>query len=186
MKKLYSTMLVLAFLVSISFAQESNSSTQPNRTGKFGLGIDGISSPNLAVKYFFKNNIAMEVTAGFNLYSPGGDEFADQTKVTGTDIRFGLAFLYHFMGNNFVPYLGIDGLFESNKSGGFYVHEPDAKNSVQTNLIVGGEYFIAKQFSIGLKEKLGFDFQLSRDIPKEETEFRMNTNTIITARYYFN
>lgn len=185
MKKLLGSFVIIALLVSVSYAQEGNSSIKTDRNRKIGLGIDGVNSPNLAAKYFITNNVALEVTAGFNLFSPGGDALAGQTKVTGSDIRAGLACLYHFEGTDFVPYIGIDGMFETNKTGGFYVVEPDPKNSLQANFILGCEYFIAKHFSIGLKEKLGVEFQLSRDIPKEETDFLMNTSSTITARYYF-
>lgn len=177
MKKLLSSLLFLTVFVGVASAQP--------REGKFGIGIDGTSSPNLAVKYFISEKVAGEFIVGFHLTSLGGDEPVGQTKVTGTDFRVGIALLYHLSNGDFSPYVGIDAMYGSSKSAGFYNQEPDAKNSVQAGLIVGGEYFIAKQFSIGLKEKLGFDFQLSRDIPKEETDFYINTSTIVTARYYF-
>jgi outer membrane protein W len=186
MKKTFGTLLIVVLLVTVSFAQDNNSSTQASKKGKIGLGLDGTNSPNLAIKYFFNNNIAMEVLAGFNLFSPGGDAAVGQTKVTGSDIRAGLALLYHFSGSEFVPYVGVDVMYETNKSGGFYTTEPDAKNSVIANLMVGGEYFPAKQFSVGIKEKLGVNVQLSRDIPKEESDLYLKTATELTLRYYFN
>jgi outer membrane protein W len=186
MKKILATLLILIAIVPVSFSQDSNPSIQPARTGKIGLGLDGVTSPNLAIKYFFNNKIAMEVSAGYNLYSPGGDAAVGQTKVTGSDVRAGLALLYNFPGTDFVPYLGVDVMYESNKTGGFYTIEPDAKNSVNAGILVGGEYFIGKQFSVGMKEKIGVDAQLSRDIPKEETDITLNTATELTFRYYFN
>jgi outer membrane protein W len=179
MKKYLYTLVLTALLASASFAQT-------DKTGKFGIGIDDVNSPNLAVKYFFNDKIATEFLVGFNLYSPGGDTPYGETKVTGTDFRVGLSLLYHFSAGDFSPYVGVDGLFETNKTGGFYTVEPDAKNSVQADLVLGGEYFIAKQFSVGLKEKIGFDIKLSRDIPKEDSDFYMNTSTVVTARFYFN
>jgi outer membrane protein W len=179
MKKLVMAIVLTTVLTVASFAQT-------DKAGKFGIGIDDVNSPNLAVKYFFSDKVASEFLVGFNLYSPGGDAPAGYTKVTGTDFRVGLSLLYHFSAGDFSPYVGVDGLFETNKTGGFYSIEPDAKNSVQANLVIGGEYFIAKQFSVGLKEKLGVDIKLSRDVPKEETDLYMNTSTVVTARFYFN
>jgi len=179
MKNLLTTISLILVMVSVS-------SAQVDKVGKFALGIDGVNSPNLAFKYFVSNNAALELIAGLNIYSPGGDAPTGTTKVTGSDIRAGLAFLYHFNTGDFTPYIGVDGIFKTNTAGGFFAVEDDAKNSIDAGLIVGGEYFLAKQFSIGIKERLGFDFQLSRDIPKEETDLLINTSTIVTARYYFN
>jgi outer membrane protein W len=179
MKKLVYLAMCLAIFATITSAQTA-------RVGKVGLGIDGVTSPNLAAKYFFTNEIAGELIVGTDMYFPGGDAPTGQTKVTGTDIWGGLSVLYHFTESDFTPYLGVEGLFETAKTGGFYVTEPDAKNSVTANIVFGGEYFFAKQFSVGVKEKVGMNFQLSRDIPKEETESYLKTGTQLTARFYFN
>jgi outer membrane protein W len=180
MKKLQFILAAVIMLVSVSTAQVI-------KPGKIGLGLDGATSaPNLALKYFFSDKIATEVLVGFNLYAPGGDTPQGATKVTGTDFRIGLAGFYHFSDGEFSPYFGVEALYESNKSGGFYLVEPDAKNSIKANLVLGGEYFPAKQFSIGLKEKFGLDAELSRDIPKEENDLYLKTATELTVRYYFN
>ncbi len=180
MKKLQFILAAVIMMISVSSAQAI-------KPGKFGLGLDGAtSSPNLAVKYFVSDKVATEFLVGFNYYSPGGDAAAGFTKVDGTDFRVGLAVLYHFNDSEFSPYVGIEGLYESSKDAGFYLLEPDAKNSIQGNLVVGGEYFIAKQFSFGLKEKFGVISQLSRDIPKEESSTSLRTATELTARFYFN
>jgi len=179
MRKLLGALFVATLLVTTGFAQGTNA-------GKIGIGIDGVTSPNLEAKYFFTDNIASEFTFGANIYSPGGDAAQGQTKVTGTDIRVGLSVLYHFTTSTFSPYLGVEGLYETTKDAGFYVKEPDAKNYVQTNLVFGGEYFIAKQFSVGIKEKAGLLFGLSRDYPDEKSDTHFATSTYVTAKFYFN
>jgi outer membrane protein W len=179
MKKLMGSLLAVVLFATIASAQVT-------KAGKIGIGVDGVTSPNLTAKYFFNENIASELTVGANIYSPGGDATTGYTKVTGSDVRVGLSLLYHFTGNEFVPYLGVEGLYETNKEGGFYTKEPDAKNDVVVSAVFGGEYFIAKQFSLGVKEKVGFDFGLSRDIPKEDSDMHIGTSTLVTAKFYFN
>lgn len=179
MKKFSLSMLAVLLFATITSAQTSY-------PGKFGIGIDGVNSPNLALKYCFTDKVSSEFILGLGVYSPGGDAVAGQTKVTGTDFRIGASVLYNLAKGDFVPYIGLEAMYETNKTGGFYVNEPDAKNSVKANLVLGGEYFLGKQFSLGLKEKLGADIQLKRDVPKEETDFYLNTATVVTARFYFN
>ncbi|MDP4116974.1 MAG: hypothetical protein Q8903_12615 [Bacteroidota bacterium] len=179
MKKFSLSILAILLFATITSAQTAYQ-------GKVGIGIDGVNSPNLALKYCFSDKVSSEFILGLGVYSPGGDASVGQTKVTGTDFRIGASVLYNLTQGDFIPYVGVEALYETNKSGGFYVKEPDAKNSVHASLVLGGEYFIAKQFSLGLKEKIGADIQLKRDVPKEETDFYLNTATVVTARFYFN
>ncbi|MCE1188846.1 MAG: outer membrane beta-barrel protein [Ignavibacteria bacterium] len=167
--------IVLGLVSTMSFAQ----------TGKYGIGIDGVTSPNIIGAYYFTPSLSGELILGLNVYSPGGDAAPNQTKVTGTDFRIGAACLYHFGQSDLRPYIGVDAIYETVKSGGFYVTEPDAKNSLQANVILGAEYYLAKQFSIGVKEKIGINAQFSRDVPKEENDLYVNTSSVITARFYF-
>ncbi|WP_041355945.1 hypothetical protein [Melioribacter roseus] len=179
MKKLLLTLWLMLAAFSLTNAQTS-------LKGTFGLGIDGVDSPNLSAKLFLSDKVAMEFMAGLNLYAPGGDEPVGYTKVTGINYRCGLGFYYNFNHTeNLMPYLGLDALFESEKDGGFFVTEPDAKNRLKLNFVLGAEYFISSHFSIGLKEKLGCKIDFSRDLPKEETDFYLITGAIITAKYYF-
>jgi hypothetical protein len=179
MKKM--TLAIFAILLMTALTPAQNISA-----GKIGLGIDGVTSPNLAGKYYWTNNLSSEILLGFNLYSPGGDAAVGQTKVTGTDFRIGASLLYNFGTGDFVPYTGVEVLYNTKKAGGFYTVEPDAKNIIDANLVLGGEYFVAKHFSVGIKESFGLEAQLKRDIPKEENDIYLNTATTVTARYYFN
>ncbi len=179
MKKLASLVVVLFLASSLSFAQNIHQ-------GKIGVGLDDVNSPNLLLKYFFSDNFAGQVVVGFDLTSLGGDEPAGMTKVNGTDFRIGLGGLYHFNLDKVSPYFGVEALFGTHKDAGFYVTEPDAKNYILANIVLGGEYFLNEKFSLGIKQTLGFDFELSRDIPKEETNFFFNTGTVFTGRFYFN
>lgn len=160
----------------------------PNlHAGKIGLGLDGITgSPNLLLKYFFNNQLAGQVIFGFDLDSPGGDAPAGQKKVTGTTFRGGMAFLYHLTQDQVSPYLGVEGIFQSEMPGGFYLNEPDRKNSMIVAAVLGGEYFMNEKFSLGIKHSLGAEIRMKRDRPKEETDLRFSTSTLVTGRFYFN
>jgi len=72
-----------------------------------------------------------------------------------------------------------------NQDAEYCVIEPEPINNLKVGLIFGADYFLFEKFSVGIKQNLGFDFQLSRDIPKEETDVLMNTKTELTARFYF-
>jgi len=179
MKKITLALFTVLLMTAITPAQNITA-------GKIGLGIDGVTSTNLAGKYYWSDKLSSEVLFGFNLYSPGGDAAAGKTKVTGTDFRIGASLLYNFSDGDFVPYTGVEVLYNTSKTGGFYTTEPDAKNIIDANFVLGGEYFVSKHFSVGIKEKFGLEAQLKRDIPKEENDIYLNTATTVTARYYFN
>lgn len=179
MKRLTYFFAVALLMASTSlFAQDSNK-------GKFGLGIDGVDSPNLLAKYYVSDQFATEFILGFDVYSPGGDAPIGQTKVTGTTFRVGLDGLYNLKLGKVSPYIGAEVLFQTQKEGGFYVKEPDSKNEIFANLVLGAEYFIDDHFSFGVKHRIGADIKLSRDIPYEETDTYFKTSTQVTARFYF-
>lgn len=159
---------------------------QSSRAGKFGVGLDNISSsPNLMFKYYASDNFSMDFIVGADLKFLGEDAPVGETKVDGYNLRFGLAGSYHFNIDKVSPYLGLQAMYGINQDAGYYVVEPDPKNSLKVGLIFGADYFLFEKFSVGIKQNLGFDFQLSRDIPKEETDVLMNTKTELTARFYF-
>ena len=174
-----SVTIALLFLGTISFAQT------PIHAGKVGLGIDGVSSPNLILKYFFNNQLAGQVIVGVEFDSPGGDAPLGLTKVTGTTFRGGLSFLYHLTQTQMSTYIGVEGIFQSAQMAGFYVQEPDRKSSIMGGVVLGGEYFIHDQFTLGIKQMLGLDVQLKRDNPAESSDVRFATSTVVTGRFYF-
>ena len=178
------TFLIIALMVftTIGFSQDYTGK------GKIGLGIDGIStSPNLLVKYFLTDKIAGQVIVGTDLDFPGGDDVAGMTKENGTTFRGGLSFVYHFTKKRISPYVGVEGIYQYKKESGYYVigSEPDGKNSVTAGIIFGGEFFIDKNFSLGIKESVNADIGFKRDIPVEKSNVKIGTSTVLTARYYF-
>ncbi len=178
------TLLVIALLV---FASIGYSQDYPGK-GKIGLGIDGItSSPNINLKYYFTDDIAGMLIAGANFDINGGDAPAGSKKVTGTDFRGGLAFMYHFTKTKVSPFIGIQGIYENVKDAGIYIEgtEPDSKSSLNAGVIFGIDYFFDKKISIGIKETVGADFQFKRDKPVEDTNTKLSTGTVLTARIYF-
>jgi len=186
--KLCSILVFVLLAGGSSPAQLTVSLGQANlHAGKTGLGIDGITgSPNLLLKYFFTPQLAGQVIAGFELDSRGGSAPLGQTKVTGTTIRGGISILYHLSQMQVSPYVGGEGIFQTKKSAGFFVTEPDPENSITVSGVLGAEYFMNEKFSLGIKHSLGVDVQLSRDVPAEQTDAKFSTSTVVTGRFYFN
>ncbi len=180
--------LLCVFASTITLAQVTLSLGNTNlHAGKIGLGIDGITgSPNLLLKYFFNNQVAGQIIAGFEVHSPGGNAPTGQTKVTGTTFRGGFSLLYHLTQDQVSPYIGVEGVFQTAKAAGFYVLKPDPKNSIIGGAVFGAEYFFNEKFTLGIKQSLGLDLQLKRDIPKEARDITFNTATLVTGRFYFN
>lgn len=178
------TFLVIALMVltTIGYSQDF-----PGK-GKIGLGIDGINtSPNFLMKYYLSDKVAGQVILGTDLDFPGGDDVAGKTKVNGTTFRGGLSMVYHFTNKRISPYIGVEGIFQTKKESGYYDigFEPDAKSSVTAGIIFGGEFFIDKQFSLGIKESVNAEIGFKRDIPVEKSNVKIGTSTVLTARYYF-
>lgn len=184
-------MLFAAGLIVLGAAAASAQVTLnigPNlHAGKIGLGLDGITgSPNLLMKYFFNNQLAGELIVGAAIDSRGGDAPAGQVKVTGKTLRGGVGIIYHFLQEQVSPYIGVEALFQNDRPAGFYALEPDAKNTVLAALVLGGEYFMNERFSFGIKHSLGAEFGLKRDVPRENTDTRFSTATLVTGRFYLN
>ena len=181
-------LLVLIVASSGSFAQLTLSLGNANlHPGKVGLGIDGIAgSPNLLLKVFLSNQVAGQVILGLSVDSPGGSAPNGYTKVTGTELRGGLSLLYHITNDQVSPYIGVEGVYQTRKDAGFYLVGPDAKNSLMVGAVLGAEYFIIERFSLGIKHALGVDVELKRDVPREETDIKFATSTLMTGRFYFN
>jgi outer membrane protein W len=156
-------------------------------SGKIGLGVDGITgSPNLLLKYFFNNQLAMQVIVGLDLDVPGGTTPQNYTKVTGMAIRGGLSIIYHLTQDQVSPYVGVEGIYQHEKTAGFFLIPLDPKNSFIGSGVLGAEFFINERFTLGIKHNLGMSVQLKRDLPKEETTIKFNTATLVTGRFYFN
>lgn len=178
----------LALSATSASAQITLSIGTPNlHAGKVGVGIDGISgSPDFLLKYFLSGQVAWQLILGADLDFPGGDPLPGQTKVTGLDLRGGLGLIVHLSQSQVSPYLGIEGVVESRKEGGFYTQKPDAKTIITARALFGLDYFFNESISIGIKQTLGGEFQLKRDVPKEEANVRVSTLTLLTGRFYFN
>ncbi len=183
------TILALVFVLTatLGFSQ-----TLP-KAGTVGLGIDGITgSPNILLKVFLTDRLAGQVIVGTSLDFQSGDAPEGYEKVNGTEFRGGLGLYYHLTNTRVSPYVGVEGIFQTSKAAGFYSTdptstnvEPDATNSVLVNGVFGAEFFIDKSFSIGIKETVGADIRLKRDIPLQESRTMLNTNTVLTGRFYF-
>jgi hypothetical protein len=183
----------LLLLLCAMFAQTSVSQdTLRSRpvylhSGKIGLGLDGITgSPNLLVKYFINNQLALQAIAGMDIDSLGGSAPPGYTRVTGLTVRGGLSVLFHLTQTQLSPYLGIEGVFQYQKQAGTFLIPPDPKNSIIGSCVFGGEFFLNEQFTLGIKQTLGANIRLKRDLPKEETVVMFNTSTLMTGRFYFN
>jgi hypothetical protein len=188
MRKQFLLFLLCAMLPASAGLAQVTLNIGPNlHAGKVGLGLDGITgSPNLLMKYFFTNRLAGELIAGIAIDAPGGDAAAGQTKVTGTTLRGGVGLLYHLMEEQVSPYVGVEALFQTDKQAGFYTQAPDAKRTVTAAVVLGGEYFMNERFSFGIKHSLGAEFGLKRDVPRESTNVKFATSTLVTGRFYFN
>jgi|GEM_PF-1142335 hypothetical protein len=188
MRKLHVVLFVATLVIQQAHTQDSlRSKPVYLHSGKIGVGIDGITgSPNMLLKYFFNNQLAMEMIVGLEVYVPGGSPPTGSTKVTGITLRGGLGVLFHLTQDPVSFYVGAEGIFESAKSGGFYVTVPDPKNSVIGSGIFGAEYFFNERFTIGIKQALGVTVSFKRNQPKESTDINLNTSTLVTGRFYFN
>ena len=183
MKKALLTLVIL-LMTTVGFSQSLP------KAGTIGLGIDGITgSPDILMKVFLADRIAGQVMVGAKYDIQGGDEPLGQTKENGYELRGGLGIYYHFTNTKVSPYIGIEGLYQASKEKGFYVTKPDTKSSVIAAAAFGAEYFLDKQFSVGIKESVGSQFDFKRDIgpdgQKENSSTKIYTNTVLTARFYF-
>lgn len=182
-------LIVTAFVFLHSAYAQDSSRTKPAylHSGKVGLGLDGITgSPDLLLKYFFNNQLAVQLIAGLDLDVPGGSPPLGFTKVTGMTVRGGLGILFHLTQDQVSPYVGVEGVFQYAKAGGFYPVVQDPKNSILASGVLGAEFFLNERFSVGIKQNLGIAVQLKRDTPSESTDIKFSTSTLATGRFYFN
>jgi hypothetical protein len=186
-------MVALAMCILLAFPSRSQEEQPPAsqpaylRAGKIGLGLDGITeSPNLLLKYFINNQLALQAIAGLDADIPGGTAPPGLTKVTGLNLRGGLSILVHLARDRVSPYAGVEGIFQRAKEGGFFAVVSDPKNSLQAECVAGVEYFLDERFTIGIKLGAGVDVRFKRDTPKEETHVSLATSTVFTGRFYFN
>lgn len=176
----------IAGSVAIS-AQTQPAEIKPISSGKFGIGLDGITTQNnLLLKYFVTENFAAQLIAGYDYSSVDGNAPSGQTKVDGSELRAGVSVLYHLSNATISPYVGVEGLFTTNTEAGIFTTEPDPTNALTASLVVGGEYFVHPMFSVGVKAQLGVKLDLERDIPVTPSKTSLFTATAVTARLYFN
>ena len=160
--------------------------------GKIGLGIDGLNEwPNLLMKYFINNQLALEALVGAEVSVPGGSAPAGQVKQNGVTLRGGLGVLFHLTQNQMSPYVGGSIVYEREQEGGFFAFVPEPEQALVASLVAGGEYFANERFSFGLKQLLGVEFTFARHensqvYPDEPAGKRFKTSTMFTGRYYFN
>jgi len=182
--------VLLAVLLVFPFARGQETVVEKTiflHAGKIGLGLDGITgSTNLLMKYFLNNQLALQLIAGLDLDQPGGDAPSGTSKETGMTLRGGLSLLYHLTQSQVSPYVGVEGIFQYDKPGGFLTVVPDPINTVMASGVLGGEYFINERFTVGIKHNLGVTIQLKRDVPKENSNLKFDTSTLMTGRFYFN
>jgi len=180
MKKLF------AVIVGGILIFSSNASAQNLKTGKFGLGIDGVeTTTRFAAKYYLTDQFAMEAIGWFDMSSPNSETPEGLQKYDGVNYVIGVDALYHFDMENFAPYLGVEALFNSNKPSGFYAAEPSVRNDLQVGVVLGVEYFISNSFSIGVKEKIDTEFRLSDKSAYQNSSRHFSTKGEITGRFYF-
>ena len=167
------------------FIMSSMVYAQAKREDKIGIGADVLNSTNIVMKYYSNDMLAYEMTIGADLYKIGSDSLVNNFKKDGIEFNGGIAVLYHLSESEFSPYFGIEGVYYFKNRNGNLDNKESARNTVKGNFIFGGEYFIAKQFSIGIKEKICLGFGLPNN-SHEGSDLRLNTNSYLTARFYFN
>ena len=177
MKFLIIPILFLVFISSI-FPQEK-------REGKIGVGLDGVNTSNMILKYFNSDEVAYELILGMDFYKIGSDSAEKQHNEKGKEFTSGVSVLYHFSESAFSPLFGLEGLYHFRDQIFNYDNKESAKHSFKCGVILGGEYFMAKQFSIGIKEKIYFGFGLPES-KSEGSDLRCKTYSCVTARFYFN
>lgn len=163
--------------------------TPSTKSGKFGIGIDGFgSNMNYVVKVFVSDDVALEGIGQLSITDTGKEPGAGEKDVTGYRYGIGLNILYHWnTSSNGTPFVGIGGMWIGEKKGGIINVEEDEKDWLDFSAILGGEYFLSTNFSLGVKAEGVISLGLSRDVPANETGTDLNlfTRTNVTARFYF-
>ena len=166
MKKL----LILVSAVALSgtmFAQKAGSDNPYSLEGAMNVSKEGVSwaAPNLRMRYFIKDNLALRLTLGRDAVSSTSTETSTTYDSTGTAtvttsevttknsiMNFGLAAEYHLPGTDRMsPYF----------TAGFNVGN-NTNTDVSTfglNLGAGIDYYVAENIYVGLE--LGFNYNTS-------------------------
>ena len=173
MKKL----MILVSAVALSgtmFAQKAGSDNPYSLEGAMNVSKDGVSwaAPNLRMRYFIKDNLALRLTLGRDgssvtttvpaststVYNPA-DSTTTVTTIPASEVttknsimNFGLAAEYHLPGTDRMsPYF----------TAGFNTGK-DSRNDFSTfglNLGAGIDYYVAENIYVGLE--LGFNYNSS-------------------------
>ena len=166
MKKL----MILVSAVALSgtmFAQKAGSDNPYSLEGAMNVSKEGVSwaAPNLRMRYFIKDNLALRLTLGRDAVSETSTETNTTYDSTGTAtvttsevttknsiMNFGLAAEYHLAGTDRMsPYF----------TAGFNVGN-NTNTDVSTfglNLGAGIDYYVAENIYVGLE--LGFNYNTS-------------------------
>ena len=163
MKKL----MILVSAVALSgtmFAQKAGSDNPYSLEGAMNVSKEGVSwaAPNLRMRYFIKDNLALRLTLGRDAVSETSTETNTTYDSTGTAtvttsevttknsiMNFGLAAEYHLAGTDRMsPYF----------TAGFKVGN-DTRTEISTfglNVGAGIDYYVAENIYVGLE--LGFNY----------------------------
>jgi opacity protein-like surface antigen len=165
--KIMKKLMILVSAVALSgtmFAQKAGSDNPYSLEGAMNVSKDGVSwaAPNLRMRYFIKDNLALRLTLGRDAVSETSTETNTTYDSTGTAtvttsevttknsiMNFGLAAEYHLAGTDRMsPYF----------TAGFKVGN-DTRTEISTfglNIGAGIDYYVAENIYVGLE--LGFNY----------------------------
>jgi opacity protein-like surface antigen len=168
--KIMKKLMILVSAVALSgtmFAQKAGSDNPYSLEGAMNVSKDGVSwaAPNLRMRYFIKDNLALRLTLGRDAVSETSTETNTTYDSTGTAtvttsevttknsiMNFGLAAEYHLAGTDRMsPYF----------TAGFKVGN-DTRTEISTfglNIGAGIDYYVAENIYVGLE--LGFNYNSS-------------------------
>jgi outer membrane protein W len=167
--KIMKKLMILVSAVALSgtmFAQKAGSDNPYSLEGAMNVSKEGVSwaAPNLRMRYFIKDNLALRLTLGRDADSyttttsdtvfTGGIGTITTTEVTTKNsiMNFGLAAEYHLAGTDRMsPYF----------TAGFKVGN-DTRTEISTfglNVGAGIDYYVAENIYVGLE--LGFNYNSS-------------------------
>ncbi len=164
--KIMKKLMILVSAVALSgtmFAQKAGSDNPYSLEGAMNVSKDGVSwaAPNLRMRYFIKDNLALRLTVGRDGESvttsiPASIDTATSTIIPASEVttknsimNFGLAAEYHLAGTDRMsPYF----------TAGFNTGK-DSRNDFSTfglNVGAGIDYYVAENIYVGLE--LGFNY----------------------------
>ncbi len=164
--------LIVAFLlVTTSTVCFGQSETQGQSQSKIGISaaVQG-QQKDFLVPIWFSDRFVL--TPAF-YFTSASDAYSDY--------GFGIAMRANLRTGKAVPYVGarIGGLFYS-PSGG------DTQSDVLLGPLVGGEYFLADHFSLGVEAQLNFALSGRRSQRFGDPDGTiLNTATVVMATFYF-